>query len=151
MPVGTRSSRKRVDEDHVMLSEDGKTPIAHQGDFAQSEGPSDNGSDEDMNSEPSCSASTMSMVWNVLFICSLLFLMLVGIQTFEVCVQKSVSQEVSAEDTRAFVIETILNKLCFTLGPILLFLTITHRYKVSLERGEAESKENAENADDSPK
>merc|ERR1711981_19649 len=80
-----------------------------------------------------------------------LYLMLVAIQTFELCVQKTVSRELSDEDTRAFVIETIFNRLCFTLRPVLFFLTITHRYKVSLDEDEAARNKKSSDADENLK
>ena len=84
-----------------------------------------------------CSVDTAKRVSNFIFIVSMLFLMIVAIRTFDVCVQKSVSKELSDEEITSFVIETIFNRLCFTLGPILLLLTIVKRFTESLEEGEA--------------
>ena len=67
----------------------------------------------------------------------MLFLMIVAIRTFDNCVQMSVSKELTDEEITSFVIETIFNRLCFTLGPILLLLTIVKRFTESLEEGEA--------------
>ena len=78
----------------------------------------------------------------------MLFLMIVAIRTFDVCVQKSVSKELTDEEITSFVIETIFNRLCFTLGPILLLLTIVKRFTESLEEGEAKRDQNTGDADE---
>ena len=76
----------------------------------------------------------------------MLFLMIVAIRTFDVCVQKSVSKGLSDQEITSFVIETIFNRLCFTLGPILFLLTVVKRFTESLEEGE--EKRNKKSSDE---
>ena len=88
MPVGTRGSRKRgPEEDHVMLSEDGKNVVTQENSRAVSEQNSgENEVEEEQKSDPICSVDTVKSIWNFAFICSMLFLMIVAIRTFDVCV-----------------------------------------------------------------
>ena len=71
---------------------------------------------------------------------------IVAIRTFDVCVQKSVSKELSDQEITSFVIETVFNRLCFTLGPILFLLTVVKRFTESLEEGE--EKKNKKSSDE---
>ena len=76
----------------------------------------------------------------------MMFMTIVAIRTFDVCVQKSVSKELSDQEITSFVIETVFNRLCFTLGPILFLLTVVKRFTESLEEGE--EKKNKKSSDE---
>lgn len=109
--------------------------------------------DDGQKGDPICSVDTAKRISNFIFIVSMLFLMIVAIRTFDVCVQKSVSKELSDEEITSFVIETIFNRLCFTLGPILLLLTVVKRFQESLEENSkksADAEEEAEQKDEVP-
>ena len=82
----------------------------------------------------------------MIFIVSMMFMTIVAIRTFDVCVQKSVSKELSDQEITSFVIETVFNRLCFTLGPILFLLTVVKRFTESLEEGE--EKKNKKSSDE---
>ena len=127
-----------------MLSEDGKNVVAQE----KSDSESEQESVVEEGPSPICSVDTAKRVSNFIFIVSMLFLMIVAIRTFDVCVQKSVSKELSDEEITSFVIETIFNRLCFTLGPILLLLTVVKRFSETLEEGEAKRNKNSTDADE---